>query len=329
MNMAADIFKVRGERVLIEALLSKAEASIRRAFRRFLDDVRSGPVRRQVRIALEQDGVEVALRIVDAHVQRMGGVLTQVFQEAGGAQLAALATRLPRSAAHIAVSFDPTWPRAVEIMRSNRLSFVREFTRAQRESTRAALVDSFRTGSGPKQVARALRDSIGLTNTQMNAVANYQRLLESGDAEALSRNLRDRRFDPSVARAIDDGEPLGAARITRMVDQYRNRYLQYRGETIARTEALSTTSLAQQESMEQVIEQIGMPRGSVQRTWNATKDARTRDTHSEMDGQVRGLLESFVSPSGAQLLYPGDPAAPASERINCRCVLTYGFLPEV
>lgn len=328
MNMMDEISKVRGERARIERLLLGAEANIRRAFRRFLDDVRSDAVRRQVRIALEEEGVEAALRVVDAHVQRIGGTLTQVFQDVGSAQVAALAARLPRSVAHIAVTFDPTWPRAAEIMRRNTLSLVRELTGTQREATRAALEDSFRTGAGPIQVARAFRDSIGLTRTQLNAVDNYRRLLESGDAEALSRNLRDRRFDPSVARAVEGGEALGPTQINRMVEQYRNRYLQYRGETIARTEALSTTSLAQQEGIEQIVAQTGMPRGVVRRTWNATKDARTRDTHSAMDGQVRGLSDPFDSPSGARLLYPGDPTAPAGERINCRCVLTHDFSLE-
>jgi hypothetical protein len=44
-----------------------------------------------------------------------------------------------------------------------------------------------------------------------------------------------------------------------------------------------------------------------------------------MDGQERGLNEPFDSPSGAQLMYPGDPDAPAEEVINCRCAVLISF----
>ncbi|MDB5724627.1 MAG: putative head morphosis protein, partial [Novosphingobium sp.] len=48
-------------------------------------------------------------------------------------------------------------------------------------------------------------------------------------------------------------------------------------------------------------------------------DKRVRDTHRGMNHQTVGQNESFVSPSGARLRYPGDPLAPAAEIINCRC----------
>ena len=181
------------------------------------------------------------------------------------------------------------------------------------------------SGAGPIQVARAIRDSIGLTERQRQAVANYRRGLEMGDTAVLNRDLRDRRFDASVQRMLDDDEPLGAERISRMVAQYRNRYLQYRAEVIARTETLRVANQAQVEALTQVLEQVELPAGAVLRTWRATQDARTRDTHAAMDGQeVRGLTEAFESPSGARLMFPGDTSlgADASEVIQCRCVVT-------
>lgn len=314
-----------GDRARIEKFIAWSETKVRRVFRRFLDEMRSVAVRRQVWIVLEKDGIEAALRLVDAHIARMGTVLAQVFQFAGTAEVAALGRKLRGAHARVAISFDPTHPRAAELMRANRLEFVREMTRAQREATTTALVEALRTGAGPIQVARALRDSIGLTETQRRAVSNYRNLLMAGDAEALNRDLRDRRFDPSVRRAVEDGEPLGVKKIYRMVEQYRNRYLQYRAETIARTEVLRTVGRARRESMTQVLEQIEEPRASVVRTWIATSDKRTRDTHMEMDGQQRGLDVPYESSSGARMMFPGDSSlgAPAAELINCRCVELY------
>lgn len=46
----------------------------------------------------------------------------------------------------------------------------------------------------------------------------------------------------------------------------------------------------------------------------------TRDSHADMEGQtVNGADTPFISGAGNQLLYPGDPLAPAGEVINCRC----------
>lgn len=52
--------------------------------------------------------------------------------------------------------------------------------------------------------------------------------------------------------------------------------------------------------------------------WNAALDARTRDSHLKIDGEIKNLDEKFSN----GLLYPGDPAGKASEVINCRCTLS-------
>lgn len=311
----------RGERARIEQLIAGQEAGVRRAFRRFLDDVRSRAVRRQVRLALERQGIDAALRVVDAHVARLGAILPRVFQAAGVAEGAALARQLDR--AGVAVSFDPSYPRAAALMRQNSLRFVREFGAAQREATRAALTEALQSGAGPIQTARAFCDSIGLTEYQRQVVANYRRALETGDASILTRDLRDRRFDASARRLLENGEPLGPRRIQRMVEQYRNRFLQLRGETIARTETQAVVNQARDEALAQTMDQADLPPDAVVQTWRATQDERTRDTHAAMDGQQRSKGDPFVSPSGARLLYPGDRSlgAPASEIVNCRCVL--------
>lgn len=325
MSQQSEVDKAapRGERARIEQLIASQSAKVRRAFRRFLDDVRSTAVRRQVRLALEARGVEAALRVVDAHVVRMGTVFTQVFQAAAQSEAEALARQVGAQRAGIAVGFDPSNPRAALLMRQNRLDFVREFTRSQRESTRVALEEALKTGAGPTQTANMFSDSIGLTAYQRQVVANYRRALESGDAAALNRDLRDRRFDASVARAVEQDAPLGAQRIQRMVERYRTRYIQLRAETIARTETLAVVGLARQEALAQVVEQAAIPLTRVKRIWRATQDKRTRDTHSEMDGQEQGSGMPFISPAGAKLMFPGDRSlgAPASEVINCRCVL--------
>ncbi len=312
-----------GEQAALEQLLAQQEEAVRAAFDTFLEDTRDPAVIEQVRQLIEANNVEGALQIVEAQIARFGGIFTQAFLAAGYAAAEQLASQLGENS-RLAVGFDPTDPSAAARMRQNQLNFIQQFTDQQREATRAALTQALDSGRGIAATARAFRDSIGLTSYQQAAVDNYQALLEQGSVEALTRDLRDRRFDPLVDRVVNEDALLTADQIERMVERYRTNMLAMRADTIARTEILGVVNDANYEALQQTIDQTGIDPKLVVRTWNATQDARTRDTHAEMDGQERGLDEPFDSTSGAQLMYPGDDSlgAPAEEIINCRCVVT-------
>jgi SPP1 gp7 family putative phage head morphogenesis protein len=55
----------------------------------------------------------------------------------------------------------------------------------------------------------------------------------------------------------------------------------------------------------------------VVKQWDASLDKRTRDSHVQVDGEIRELDERFSN----GLRYPGDPSGGAGEVINCRCAL--------
>lgn len=55
----------------------------------------------------------------------------------------------------------------------------------------------------------------------------------------------------------------------------------------------------------------------VVKQWDSTLDARTRDSHVRVDGEIRELDEKFSN----GLMFPGDPNGGAAEVINCRCAL--------
>jgi Phage Mu protein F like protein len=59
------------------------------------------------------------------------------------------------------------------------------------------------------------------------------------------------------------------------------------------------------------------------KTWLATEDERTRETHSEADGQEVPIDQPFQVGDDL-LMYPGDPDGSDAEVINCRCTLVYG-----
>lgn len=55
----------------------------------------------------------------------------------------------------------------------------------------------------------------------------------------------------------------------------------------------------------------------VVKQWDAALDARTRDSHAKVDGEIKELDEKFSN----GLMQPGDPSGSAAEVVNCRCAL--------
>lgn len=237
------------------------------------------------------------------------------------------------TALNVTVSFDRTNFRAVEAMRASRLSLIQGFTQGQRDAVRRVLVDAVARGLNPREAAREFRSSVGLTDSQVEAVARYRRLLESNSRDALRRELRDRRYDRTVRGAIDRGRPLPKETVDRMVDAYRRRYLRYRSETIARTEALRAVHEGMDQLLRQAVDSGAVTSDEIVRSWSTARDERVRGSHRPMHGQRRTQSqldqgELFVSGRGNRLSRPGDPRAPVSEVARCRCGLTMRYVED-
>lgn len=315
------------EQAKLDSLRSSVESRIRDAIDLLLKKVRSDSILRLVLRLLEIGDYASVLRVVDESVLTASEVLSDVFKDVAQDVVLDVSKELLKTPPTVVISFNPDHPEAVALMRRNKLEFVREFTRKQRIATRTVLAEALRTGVGPIEAARLVRVSLGLTAHQQASVVNYRRLLEMGSREALDRDLRDRRFDRTVARASEGNRPpLTQEQIDRMVTRYHERFLMYRSEVIARTETTKVLSQARHNAVRQVMEQAGFKDNQVRRTWNTSLDGRERPTHHDMNAQeVIGMNSYYTSPSGAKLRYPGDPSAPAQEVIQCRCVETFRF----
>ena len=231
----------------------------------------------------------------------------------------------------LTIGFDQSHDRAVTYMQNDRLRLITEFTDQMRDATREALTDGIRRGLNPLAQARQFRDSIGLTGAQERSVHKFREALDDADSrpsDALSRDLRDRRFDPSIIRAADTNVPLTAAHKDKMVARYRERLVNFRAKMIARTEALRATHAGIHEAFMQAVDGGHLYADEIVREWDATRDSRTRPDHTAAHGQKRGLNKPFLV-GGSSMMYPGDPNAPARQVINCRCgVATKIVAPE-
>lgn len=258
----------------------------------------------------------------------------------------------------VAFAFNRLNPRLVDWLQGYSLGLIRQIDTATREGVREVLIAGMRAGANPRAQARSIKPIIGLTARQAKAVDNFRKELESFhlrgsaggwnlggkisrapggaqvyalDAEGnvkdgvMERRLRDFRFDRTLARAMKTGEPLSEAQIDKMVDAYSRKYLQFRAQTIARTEALRTTNFGIQDAWRQAIEEFKVPEDLVRRQWVVARDERLCEICGPIPGMnpKRGVAfgQPFNTPKGSMTLPPAHP--------NCRCtVWVRRFEPE-
>ena len=110
---------------------------------------------------------------------------------------------------------------------------------------------------------------------------------------------------------------LGAVERGRILRNQFNRYSQWQAERVVRTEATAAANFAQTQAAQSIF-----PPEQLQKEWIASFDDRTRDTHSEADGQIVMASNTFLV-GGQQMMFPGDTAGGAAEVINCRCSVAY------
>lgn len=123
----------------------------------------------------------------------------------------------------------------------------------------------------------------------------------------------------AIDRALSEGiaGPRLAEAIDKILDMAATPRWENRAAVIARTESIGALNGGRADGQTQIAAQLG---GTWEKMWVATFDTRTRDSHRKAEGQrvpVTGLFS--IGEGGARMAYPGDPAGPPEEVIQCRC----------
>lgn len=146
--------------------------------------------------------------------------------------------------------------------------------------------------------------------------------LDTGQLEAMTSFLTAKIGDIGTAVANAINQELGLviigaqtpseaiAKVARIFGGNRTRAI-----TVVRTELGRAFATASQRRMEQAAGRIP----GLKKQWRRSGKLHPRENHEAIDGQIRDVDEPFDLPNGVQLMHPRDPAAPASETINCGC----------
>lgn len=307
--------------------LDRLEGQIEKVYLDAIREVVSRASVRELEAAIKAQNVEeilAAAGISEASLSMTTEAIRGAFIAGGVAEAGTLRT-----------VFNIRNPRAEAWLADSSSKLVTMIMDSQREAIREVLTFNMELGRGPRQTAldivgrvnritgRREGGIIGLTGPQGAYVASARKELMELDRHYFTRSRRDRRFDPTVMRAIKEGQPLSSADIDRIVGRYSDRLLQTRGEAIGRTEAIEALNAGAHQSLQQALDSGEIPPQFVKRVWEAANDSRTRDAHAQMHGQEQPAGAPFRSPSGSLMMFPGDSSlgAAAADIINCRCHL--------
>lgn len=129
---------------------------------------------------------------------------------------------------------------------------------------------------------------------------------------AMGKDITDlkKKITGEISRGLSSGQMYGE--ITRNIASWA-RIPKNNAARIARTEAHRIQCKATADAQFRAKEKGA----DVVKQWDASLDKKTRDSHVQVDGEIRELDERFSN----GLRYPGDPSGGAAEVINCRCAL--------
>lgn len=344
MTFLCEPIHKRGEQVeTIDQLAESLEPGLARQVRQMLDDHADDVPLDALEEALRGGDNGAVLAIVgDMRKARIQAVVDTLQNVAwAGGQLEAGRPVLTGAE----FTFNRLNPTLTQWLDTYSLNLIREIGEGTRTSVRGALLEGMRSGEGPIATARRIKDVVGLTQRQAQAVQNYRRELETmhekrsaktwglgreidrrngrqvdSETDGVNRyRLRDFRYDGVTQRAMQTGVPLKPDQINRMVEAYARKYRKHRAENIARTETLRAANAGANETWRQAIASGLVDGNLVRKRWIIGKDERVcprcRPIPSLNPPKGIRMEQAFRTPNGSVMLPP--------EHVSCRCTLIY------
>ena len=213
-------------------------------------------------------------------------------------------------------NFDLYTPEVQQALRDAQDALIQQLIDSSRDAIEQVVMDGALQGLSAADLVDDIRAVIGLTDTQAQAVMNYQAMLETLDPTALERQLRNTTMDQLVQDAIDAGDFLPSDTIDQMVQDYADNYLEYRASTIAQTESVRAVNAGLHDAYSQAIDRGALPADAVHREWElGDSPCPICESIPDNNPDGVGVDEEFESDDGPVDDPPIHP--------NCMCSVNY------
>lgn len=186
------------------------------------------------------------------------------------------------------MTFSPLSPAVIQAIRDLDTRVMAGLSENIRETVRAYVEQGLREGRGPRDIARGLRETVGLFPHQLDWIDGLRARLEA------------------------EGKPADRA-----VAAFTKRLVAANAETVTRTAALDAQKLGQHLATQQAIESGDLDPVGLTKRWSGTLDDRERDTHLAMEGET----VPWDQP------YSNGQDFPGQGEFNCRCVSIFSHAP--
>lgn len=263
-------------------LSEEMQKEIVRAFMQLRNEIDYGALM----AAFDSGNIEAAMRLLDeatvaASLEDSVQVLRQAVVLAGEAAAAELASYLGT-----AIAFTLTNPNAVEFLELFGADMVTNVTEETRDAIREALRQAYADGRSPRDAAKMVEESIGLTK----------------------RDIKQR--NRLIADMLDAGATQ--AEVDEFIGKWTEAKIRYRAQVIVNNELVEAGNAGQEMLWDQAAADGLIDPNAVKRQWVVTPDDRLCRLCSPMAGQQTGLYEPWQTALG-------PVNTPNQIHVRCRC----------
>ena len=294
----------------IQRIAKQMEPDIAKAFLRTIQQIKDATAISRIEAAIrrrDMAGVLNAIPLQEFETQFQADIARTIRDVAeGGAEVAVLPGR-------ITASLNVTNPEVFDFIRAATLNPIMKIRAESENAIRDALFKAFSEGIHPYDMARQIRDIVGLTANQWETVDRYRQYFEDLaqrgapdlGKEALYKLKRGRMAQSAgvIAR-----QGLTQDRIDKLVANYSDRLIRERAEGIARTLTIDASNAGQGALWSQAVSDGLLRPQEWEVCWIVADDDRLCPRCRAMEHMRRDI-------NG---IYPNGVARPTLHP-NCRC----------
>ncbi len=324
--MIEEVSKASRVKTALDGLLKATaglEPRIAAVVTKAIADLRASLSETALTRVLDREGLPGLLRLIEPRLERFSADLAGATDAQGVKETlqasylagAESARQMVPKAIGLQARFDLTNPRALIFLQNYDFGLIREVTNETRLAIRDVVFEGFNRGLAPREQARSIRDMIGLTRKQSRAVVNFRAQLEGQEGRGTPAHLR--RLDAierrQALRQVREGG-MTAQQITDLVESYRQRLVNLRATTIARTETIRASSQGQDDLWSQMQADGLLNSNETRRKWIVTKDDRLCPICAAIPG-----MNPKGAPVGGTFQTPVGPVSGPPAHPTCRC----------